>query len=44
VELAELRDQLQAPWDQLAVSSPEYVTLRRGEPLSWTALQEVLAL
>lgn len=33
-----------SPGSILAVSPPEYVTLRRGEPLSWTAWQEVLAL
>lgn len=33
-----------SPVPTLTVSSPEYVTLRRGEPLSWTAWQEVLAL
>jgi hypothetical protein len=43
-ELAQLRDQLQDLWGELAISSPEYVALRRGEPLSWPVLQEVLAL
>jgi hypothetical protein len=42
-ELAQLRDKLQALWDELAASSPEYVALRRGEPLAWQALQRVLA-
>jgi len=44
VELAQLRGQLQALWDELSISWPEYVTLRRGEPLSLQALQEVLSL
>jgi tetratricopeptide (TPR) repeat protein len=42
-ELAQLRDQLQTLWDEVAVSLPEYVALRRGEPLSWRILQEILA-
>lgn len=42
-ELAQLRDQLEGLWDDLAIPSPEYVALRRGEPLDWQALQEVLA-
>lgn len=43
-ELAQLREQLQALWNEMATLSPEYVAMRRGEPLSWPALQEVLVL
>ena len=41
-ELAQAREQLRPLWTELGRISPEYVTLRRGEPSSWRALQEDL--
>lgn len=43
-ELAQLREQLDLVWQEMAAADPEYVALRRSEPLSWVRLRDVLAV